>query len=187
MQISPAATRAVCYCSDCQAYARFLGGAVLDGSGGTEVVAIAPRQLRFTSSLESLACLSLSPRGLLRWYARCCSTPIGNTPRNYKIAYVGLVHACLGDALAREASFGPLRLAVNPKSAMGPAASVGFGSSVLALGRLGASLLVARLSGSYEQSPFFEPGTHAPLRTPYVLTATERSNAYRREAEGRSG
>lgn len=175
--------RAVCYCSDCQACARFLGGAILDGSGGTEVVAMAPRQLRFTAGLDSLACLSLSPRGLLRWYARCCRTPIGNTPRNRKIAYVGLVHACLGDAQARAASFGPLRIAVNTKSALGPVASVGLGSRALALSRLGASLLGARLSGSYERSPFFEPGSHAPVRTPYVLSATDRASAYRREAQ----
>jgi hypothetical protein len=39
--------------------------------------------------------MSLGPKGLLRWYADSCRTPIGNTPRNPKLSYVGLVHGCL--------------------------------------------------------------------------------------------
>lgn len=184
VQVSPAATRAVCYCADCQAYARFLGGAIVDDSGGTEVVAMAPRYIRFTSGLESLACLSLSPRGLLRWYARCCNTPIGNTPRNHKIAYVGLLHSCLGDADARQAGFGPVKIVANTKAALGPVASVGLGSRVRALFNLGTSLLGSRLSGSYAQSPFFEPGSDAPVRPPHVLSPAERAKAYRSGAHG---
>jgi hypothetical protein len=41
---SAAATRAVCYCKDCQAYARFLSApCVVDSSGGTEIVASLPK------------------------------------------------------------------------------------------------------------------------------------------------
>jgi hypothetical protein len=90
--------RAVCYCRDCQTYAELLGHPqrVLDPLGGTDVVATQARYIRLTSGTEALACLSLSPKGLLRWYAQCCSTPIANTPRNWKLPYVGLVHTCLG-------------------------------------------------------------------------------------------
>ena len=74
--------RVVCYCRDCQAFAYFLGreADVLDELGGSEVVQILPRNLTFTQGVETLACLRLTENGLLRWYAACCSTPIGNTP-----------------------------------------------------------------------------------------------------------
>lgn len=179
---SRAAIRALCYCRDCQAYARFLGGDLLDESGGTEVVATRPGDVRFDSGLESLACVRLSPRGILRWYAACCRTPIGNTPRNPRVPYVGLVHACLGDEAARQASFGPVRLAANRPSAIGKPAKVPLMRAAAALGGLGASLLAARITGAYRQTPFFEPETGRPVRSPHVLTDAERAEAYRAPA-----
>ncbi|MGH8856217.1 MAG: DUF6151 family protein, partial [Telluria sp.] len=96
-QVDPSgvAARAVCYCKDCQAFGRFLGGGVLDAAGGTEVEATLPAAVRFEAGMEHLACMSLSPKGLYRWYAACCRTPIGNTPRDPRTAYVGLVRACV--------------------------------------------------------------------------------------------
>jgi len=72
------ATRAVCYCKDCQAFARFLGHAdsVLDAQGGSGIVATQPREVVFARGTEKIACMSLSERGMLRWYASCCNTPI---------------------------------------------------------------------------------------------------------------
>lgn len=77
------AGRARCYCRDCQAYARYLGReqALLDGNGGTEIIACVPGGVQFTVGVDRLACVSLGERGLLRWHAQCCRTPIGNTPR----------------------------------------------------------------------------------------------------------
>ena len=79
--------RAVCYCTDCQAFARYLGSQdqVLNRQGGTEIVAILPAAVHFETGLDKLACMSLSDKGLLRWYASCCRTPIGNTPRDRKM------------------------------------------------------------------------------------------------------
>lgn len=177
---SAAAARAVCYCRDCQAYARFLAQpGIVDAEGGTEVVAMHPRHLRFTTGLESLACLSLSPRGLLRWYASCCSTPLGNTPRDRKLAYVGLVHSCLrapGSSL--QASFGAVRITVNTPSAHGPALTTPLLGRVAAGVGLVSSLVGARLSGSYRDNPFFDAGSGEPLRRPRVITREERERAY---------
>ena len=63
------ALRAVCYCRYCQAYAYHLGmpQSVLDALGGTEVVATQARYVSLDKGAEHLACLSLSPNGLLRW------------------------------------------------------------------------------------------------------------------------
>ena len=177
---SATAVRAVCYCKDCQAYARFLGTpGVVNRHGGTEVVASVPRQMRFTEGQAALACLSLSPRGTLRWYAGCCKTPIGNTPRNPRIAYVGLIHSCLdGDASSLETSFGPLRMAVNTKSAIGEVRATP-AASVMGVLTLATALLGARLSGAYRDNPFFLPGSATPVCEPYVLSREEREQAYR--------
>ena len=91
-------TRVSCYCRDCQAFARFLGRpGLMDAAGGSDIAAMAPDAVRFTAGQEHLACMSLGPNGLLRWYADCCRTPLANLTRNPKFFYCGLATACLED------------------------------------------------------------------------------------------
>ena len=175
----PALGRAVCYCRDCRAYAYFLQreGEVLDDAGGTQVVATLPRQVRFEpEGLDALACMSLSERGILRWYAGCCNTPIGNTPRNARIPYVGLVHNCLASDPSRslEASFWPLRMRVNTESATRPVASTPLVVLAVMLGSV-QPLLSTRWDGSWRDNPFFHADSGKPIRSPRVLGAGERS------------
>ena len=168
--------RGVCYCKDCQAYAHFLGRAddVLDAHGGTDVIAIHPQHVTLTQGLDALACVSLSPRGLLRWHAGCCRTPIGNTSRHAKTAYVGLVHTCLeGAGVPIERSFGPVTMRLNIASASSPVTERSKGA-LRSMTRLVSTLLGARLSGSYKRSPFFDADTGMPMLAPYVLTKAER-------------
>src|SRR5438105_15603882 len=150
--------RAVCYCRDCQAFARFLGTpGIVDENGGTEVVASLPKHLLFTGGLEVLACMSLSERGILRWYADCCKTPVGNTPRNPKLPYVGVIHNCLeARSPTVESSFGPLRLRVNTHSARTKIQSTPIASTVGVL-TLMMSVLGGRLTGAHKINPFFMP------------------------------
>ena len=83
--------RASCYCRDCRAFARWLGSAgLLDSAGGTDILAMAPDALQITRGFEKMACMSLGPRGLLRWYASCCRTPLGNVLRDPKLYYLGV-------------------------------------------------------------------------------------------------
>src|SRR5579864_1705295 len=74
------ANRAVCYCDDCQAFAHRLGRAdLLDAQGGTDIVQLAPASLAFVQGQNRIRGLRLTPKGLYRWYASCCNTPVGNT------------------------------------------------------------------------------------------------------------
>lgn len=169
--------RAACYCRDCQAFARFLGreAEVLDANGGTDIVATLPASLRFTSGLDQLACMSLSPKGVLRWYAACCRSPIANTPRDPGIAYVGVVGDCLAaERGEKDAAFGPLRIALNAKSALGEVASTPLASFAGVL-RIMRGLLGARLRGRHRDNPFFDPGSGEPVRTPHVLDKAARA------------
>ena len=172
------ATRLTCYCSDCQTYAHALGNAaqVLNAQGGTEVVATLQQHLVFTSGTESLACMSLSPNGLLRWYASCCNTPIASITRDPKLSYVGIVHTCLGDASARAAAFGPASFPVNTKHAKGHVATNSPGT-LLRMARIIGAVVGARLSGAWKHSPFFGPDHSTPVAAVQVLTREERERA----------
>jgi len=170
------AKRAVCYCKDCQAFARFLERAdtVLDEHGGTAIVATVPKLIHFTQGLDALACMSLSHRGLLRWYASCCNTPIGNTSRDFKTPYVGLIASCLkSNSPSLEESFGPVRMVLNTKSARGRVKSTPVINLVALLGVM-KSVIGARLSGAYRPNPFFATETGAPVARPRELTKAER-------------
>lgn len=166
------ANRAVCYCKDCQAFARFLEPAddgILDELGGTEIVATLPRHVHFTQGLEALACMSLSEQGLLRWYASCCNTPIGNTPRDFKTSYVGLIHSCLAKrAPSLQDSFGPVRMVLQTKSAKGQVKSTPMGNFVTLL-KIMKSVIATRISGGYKRNPFFVEDSGTPIRQPRVL------------------
>jgi len=169
-------SRGVCYCKDCQAFAHFLGktGDILDEMGGTDVMATLPKYVTFTQGLEALACMSLTETGMLRWYASCCNTPIGNTPRDFKTSHVGLVHTCLADPpRTLEDSFGPVRMRVNTKNAKGKPKIMPI-STVTSILRFLSSLIRARLDGSYKSTPFFTPDRGTPVVPPKVLTSSER-------------
>ncbi len=168
------AARAVCYCKDCQAFARFLGTDVLNAAGGTEVAATLPAAVRFDAGLEHLACMSLSPKGLYRWYASCCRTPIGATPRDPHTSYIGLVRACLDaspDEMDRE--LGPVKSHVNTDSATAPVMSDGV-ATVGVVAKVGMMMLKARLGGGYKTNPFFQPQTGTPVKPVQVLSLEER-------------
>lgn len=170
--------RATCYCRDCQAFARAVGREdVLDSDGGTDIVAMLPAGVHITAGLDQLACLSLSPKGLLRWYSRCCDTPLANTARNPKLAYVGLLgHGLPGDAL--DAAVGPSRIALNTKSALGAVSPTPV-RAVVGVLRIMRGVLAARLSGRNRSNPFFDNRTSRPVAEPRVLTRQERAEAER--------
>src|SRR5271170_7107234 len=85
--------RVICHCNDCQAFARFLGqDGVLDARGGTDIFQVAPSQIRVTEGADHLVCVRLSEKGLFRWYAGCCKTPIGNMA-GARFPFIGVVGA----------------------------------------------------------------------------------------------
>ncbi|HEX6362932.1 MAG TPA: DUF6151 family protein [Albitalea sp.] len=177
--VLPATTaRAVCYCRDCRAFARYLERAdILDAQGGTDIVATPPSHVRFEHGVDALACMSLSPRGLLRWYAGCCRTPIGNTPRDRRTHYVGLVSACLA-AQPLEPSFGPARVRLNTASARGPVRSSRVGTALAVL-KIMAFVLPARFTGRHRDNPFFDATSGDPIKRPEVLALEEATRLKR--------
>lgn len=162
----------VCYCSDCQAFARYLGHetTVLDAQGGTEIVQLGQPRLHFLQGSDRLAAVRLSEKGLIRWYTTCCRTPIGNTLSNPKVSVIGLVHACL-DPARINADFGSTIAAVNTATALGDPKPMPSGL----WGVIGRSLFIVvtnLISGRYRQSPLFND-FGAPQVEPAILTPAE--------------
>lgn len=175
------ACRVVCYCRDCQAYAHATGNParILDPLGGSEVVATLQQHVTFAKGVDALACMSLSERGLLRWYARCCDTPIGNMMRDRRVAFVGLLHTCLSPAPgAIDAAFGTARMHVKTDCAKGKVERSLSPSIILSGARFFGAVLKTRVDGAYRRSPFFLPDGR-PIAPPRVLDAAERENAMR--------
>ena len=173
-----AANRVVCYCKDCQAFAHFLGrpSEILDERGGSDIVQVAPKLITLSQGAGSLACMRLTPKGLLRWYAGCCNTPIGNTLATPKFSFIGLVHNCLeGSGEPLEVAFGPVRASVNTKSAKGDPKPVTRGMA--STGAWFVSTVVrARFNGDYKKTPFFHADTGLPVAAPKVLSSEEHAN-----------
>jgi hypothetical protein len=171
------ANRVICYCKDCQAYAHFLArpGDILDARGGSDVIQILPKYLSLTQGIAALACMRLTPKGLLRWYARCCDTPVGNTLATPKFSFIGLLHSCLEtDGPPLEDVFGPVRGRVNTRGAGGDPKprTVGMGKSI---SWFFSTVLKARFNGDYKHTPLFRPETWAPIVTPRVLSSDEHA------------
>ncbi|WP_460857217.1 DUF6151 family protein [Rheinheimera gaetbuli] len=164
--------RIICYCTDCRAFAGFLGNApdVLDQQGGTEIVQIAQSHLRFLQGEECLAAVRLSERGMLRWYASCCDTPIGNTMANAKVAFIGLIHSCLSAERIND-DFGSKVALVNTDTALGKPQPKQRGLLGV-IARFMWIVLTSRISGSYKTSPLFD-AAGLPRVAPKILSAEE--------------
>ncbi|HEY2782563.1 MAG TPA: DUF6151 family protein [Steroidobacteraceae bacterium] len=178
------ANRVVCYCKDCQAFARFLGNEdrILDARGGSEIFQVLPKDVTFVQGVESLACLRLTEKGMVRWYAACCRTPIGNTLENFKVSFVGLLHNCL-ETVDRPLQdfFGPVRTYAYPNGAIGDPKPKASGMATTIWWFL-KTISKARFNGDYKHTPFFRMDTGKPIAAPHVLSHDERSNAMRQPA-----
>lgn len=174
------AVRGICYCGDCRAYSRHLGkeAEVHDAEGGVEFIATQGKHVHLTEGVQYLACLSLSERGPLRWYTRCCNTPIANTMRTRKFGYAGVIHSCLKvDAESFERSFPRVRMRVNTRSALRPPPTMPLRTFAALLGFV-PRVLWSGVNGTYRRTPFFSVNSGAPIATPRVLTDDERRIAY---------
>ena len=177
-------TRIVCYCDDCQSFAHFLGrgSEILNKRGGTDIFQMSPAGVEFTAGTEHLACMRLRPKGLLRWYAACCMTPIGNTVATRHVPFVGLITTCINpDRRALDGPLGPVSVRVHGRFAKGGRDDLYAHDRVpLALifstfGRI----LRRRIRGDHKRSPFFDPKTGEPAVAPKTLSKSEHEDIKR--------
>jgi hypothetical protein len=164
-----------CYCDDCQAFVHFLGraGDIFDEHGGTEITQMSQASVAFTAGTDKIAAVKLTSRGLMRWYASCCGTPIGNTLGTSAMPFIGVIHAFID---APSAALGPIRGRGWAKRAKGGRAAVPKDGmpDALMIARMLGKLLKWRLRGDHKRSTLFDAVTGNPLVEPRVLDSVER-------------
>ena len=167
--------RVLCYCDDCQAFLHQLGRAdLLDAHGGTDTVQVAPASLSFVQGKERIVGLRLTPKGLYRWYASCCRTPLGNTV-GPAIPFVGIVaQAFESETQTPDDLFGRPIAAVWGKYAVGRAPEGSRGLNVRLMARAIRMVLGWRIRGQTWPHPFFERATRASKFPLTTLSQRER-------------
>lgn len=109
--------RVICSCSGCQRYVRALGRgeALLDEHDGTDIIQVSPASFELVTGHDQVACLRQTRKGALRWYTRCCGTPIANTAGAPGFPFMGFLVGTLGDGAGPPSSdvIGPVRARIN--------------------------------------------------------------------------
>ena len=158
-QVTPkSGSRAVCYCRDCQAFAKQLGKAseVLNEFGGTEVYQVTPAQIKIHRGVEHIGRLKLTAQGIDRWYASCCNTPMGNTTKA-SMPFVSVIANFIVDDNYVVAKVGPILGSINIKDALGriPQAQLGLRSPRRLVLIVLFKLLRWKLLGKHKPHPFY--------------------------------
>ena len=104
---SNSGTRISCCCGDCQKFAEKLGetDSVLDQYGGTDIFQMPISHFKISRGNQQIACIKLNPKGLYRWYAKCCNTPIGNT-MGPSVPFIGVIHNFMDHTSTRDKDLG---------------------------------------------------------------------------------
>ena len=173
--------RFVCYCKDCQAFARFLNRTdVLDPAGGTDIFQMPPARIKLTEGTEAIRCLRLSDK-VLRWYTDCCQTPVANTAADPRFPLAAVIHSFMdhpADGHSRAQVLGPPLCRIFEQSAIGPLPSdVPPPPSFGIFARRASRMLGWWARGLARPTPFFDDRTNAPRAVPRVLTQSERAAA----------
>ena len=165
-------TRVVCCCDDCQAFATHLSAEAktLDPFGGTEVFQVTQAQVTIEQGQEHLQCLRLSDKGLLRWYASCCNTPVANTIKA-GMPFAGIIHTFM-NLENRDEVLGPVRAHVQTQHATStpnyPNSSEKF--PITLVGRMIRKILIGRIKGKSTPSVFFGDDGR-PVVKPVIVNA----------------
>ena len=165
--------RCVCYCTDCQNFAAYLGREeeMLDAHGGTDIYQASPGRLEILQGREHLACVHLTDKPTLRWFTNCCRSPVGNTLNSNRLPFIGVIASAIDTSAipgGLDELIGPIRARVNGAGAKGEVGELGIHQSApLSLyWRFGRMVLAAKFSGEYRKSPLFDPESGRPIVKP---------------------
>ena len=166
----------VCYCHDCRDFVRLLHKEdhILDRLGGTALFNFRFSRFALDRGADSLACLHMTDKPVLRWYAECCGTPMFNSYANARIPFFDVILANSTDRNAREAlgdSVGNLFTT----SATGDASHLAAMSLSGLVLKVAPRVIRETLNGGRRRNPLFDADTLEPIARPRRLTASERS------------
>lgn len=163
-----AGTHCVCFCRSCRS-AQIVLGQPDPHPEPVPLYQTTPDRISIDTGADQLAVLRLSPATkTYRWYAACCNAPLAITGAGPGISFVSL---CV-DRLADAAPLGRVRCKAfvpqpdgTTKHTNLPAFAYGLISRAIA----------ARMSGRWQDTPFFDPVTKEPKGPVRILTPEDRA------------
>ena len=147
---------------------------------------VAPAALTFSRGNEHIAGLRLTPKGLFRFFARCCNTPLGNA-LGPGFPFVGIsVRSFDTRDKSTDQTFGAPRGTIHGRNAIGGAPA---GSTKIDLPLIARALFLIlswRLSGKQWPHPFFDRATGGSSRPMTILSFAERAELRHRKPRATS-
>ena len=162
-------TRITCCCDDCQAFTEYLNqeSSVLDQYGGTDIFQMPISNIKITEGTDQLSSLRLSSKGMYRWYAKCCNTPIGNS-MGAGGPFIGVIHNFMDHASTRDEELGKNRGHIQIKFAKQEVPMYLKGSPIKIILRSLSKLIVWKIKGLNIPSVFFNENGK-PIAKPSIL------------------
>lgn len=167
----------VCHCTDCQAFAARFGaaGRILDHHAGTALYQCRCAAMRLVTGRDRLACIHLTRKPTLRWYARCCGTPMFSTYRDGRIPYITtLVANC--DPDRREQILGPPIGHLFAREGSGDVRHLVPMSMAGMMRRFFKRMVRDIIAGDRRRSALFDPQTLVPIATPERAVMPQAAN-----------
>lgn len=167
--------RLICYCDDCQAFASYLKRTdLLDTNGGTEIIPAYPADIKILAGKDVIQCVRLHSKGMYRFFARCCNTPIANTDPDRPWAGINRRMYTSKDPGRLDRELGPVKASIMGKYAKGtPPAGTPATFNLKGMVTVLPFIIIGKLLGKAKHSPFFE-NSEAVVQ-PKILTSEERS------------
>jgi uncharacterized protein DUF6151 len=163
-------THVECYCRDCRAGQLYLEKPD-PAPGPVDLFLTTPDKVTITKGAEFLAPFRLSPRGPLRWRATCCNTGLCTTGTGPKVPFAGFQTA----TFANTDHIGPVIAKTYMPKIDGKTTNQGMMRMIV---RFLPQILATRLSGRWQNTPFFNAETGAPVVDPTVLSKQQRAGLY---------
>lgn len=165
----------VCHCADCQNFARYLGASerILETHGGTDLYQGRCAKMRLVKGAEKLACLHLTDKPTLRWYASCCRTPLFNTFSSGQVPYLTILLANC-EPKAAKSLLGPVIGHLSLPSTVGDIQGFPRMTFGKLMRRFLGRMMKDVVSGDRKRSALFDPKTLKPISAPYRLTEAEK-------------
>ena len=160
----------VCHCTDCRAFAQLFDASehVLDDHGGTALYQTRCARLELGAGRDRLGCLHLTEKPTLRWFARCCRTPMFNSWRNGRMPYVTALVCIFATNRPREVLGEPLGHLFLSEATGDPRGLTPMSMSAMAR-RFLPRMAKDMLSGDRRRSALFDARTLDPIATPERL------------------
>ena len=162
--------RLACYCKDCQAFLEKIDRTDLfDNYKGTEIIPAYPNDISIVQGLTELNCYRLTDKGIYRWTASCCNSPIVNMRRGFP--WAGIYHSAytkhnpealhvLGDIKSR--IYGRDAVAGAPFKI---SEKISFTDMLVVI----PFIIKGKILRKNQHSPFFNSETEKPISEPVIL------------------